>query len=195
MPIEFSCSCGKLLRVKDGTSGRVFACPSCGQRLEVPSPDAIDLGINLSSPIDDAASKSADDSNISPSVFSATPPLIQPPSSPPPIRPKDQSLATKRAFRMTTFRQIILTTMGVIFFLMGIGSFFGNNSTRYRSYREGERFQTDNAYGAAANALEKIEQKPEYSHPEGWIVASLICSLILAVDELRWTIENKDSPV
>jgi hypothetical protein len=40
MPIDFSCSCGKKLRVKDEHAGRKFKCPDCGAliRAERPAP-------------------------------------------------------------------------------------------------------------------------------------------------------------
>ena len=46
MPIVFACQCGRQLRAKDGSIGRIFACPACGAKLEVPPPDAVDLGID-----------------------------------------------------------------------------------------------------------------------------------------------------
>ena len=45
MPIVFACPCGRQIRAKDGSAGRVFACPTCGKVLEVPPADAVELGI------------------------------------------------------------------------------------------------------------------------------------------------------
>ena len=45
MPIVFDCVCGKRLRAKDSSSGRAFPCPACGEVVEVPVLDAVDLGI------------------------------------------------------------------------------------------------------------------------------------------------------
>lgn len=45
MPITFACLCGKKLRAKDSGAGRSFDCPGCGASIEVPVPDAVDLGI------------------------------------------------------------------------------------------------------------------------------------------------------
>jgi hypothetical protein len=50
MPITFTCPCGRQIRAKDGSAGRSLECPSCGANLEVPAPDAIDLGISLDQP-------------------------------------------------------------------------------------------------------------------------------------------------
>lgn len=47
MPIVFDCPCGKRIRAKDGSAGRNAPCPACGQVLEVPAPDGVDLGIDL----------------------------------------------------------------------------------------------------------------------------------------------------
>ena len=44
MPIEFHCkSCGRLLRVPDGSGGKKAKCPSCSETLDVPQ-QKIDLG-------------------------------------------------------------------------------------------------------------------------------------------------------
>lgn len=36
MPIDLTCSCGKLLRVADEAAGRQGRCPVCGALLEIP---------------------------------------------------------------------------------------------------------------------------------------------------------------
>lgn len=42
MPIEFSCMCGRKLRVKDEHAGRKFKCPGCGAATQAPAPKAAD---------------------------------------------------------------------------------------------------------------------------------------------------------
>jgi hypothetical protein len=59
MAIEFSCPCGRVIRAKDGSRGRVFACPACGQSMEVPAPGAVDLGIVTAPPMKLAPSPTA----------------------------------------------------------------------------------------------------------------------------------------
>ena len=40
MPISFTCTCGKLLRVKDELAGRRVKCPACAAATTVPKPPA-----------------------------------------------------------------------------------------------------------------------------------------------------------
>ena len=44
MSIDFSCACGRKLRVKDEFAGRKFKCPGCGKVTQAPTPEArVDL--------------------------------------------------------------------------------------------------------------------------------------------------------
>jgi hypothetical protein len=40
MPIEFRCTCGKLLRTPENTAGKQARCPACGSVLRIPVPPA-----------------------------------------------------------------------------------------------------------------------------------------------------------
>jgi hypothetical protein len=54
MPISFACPCGRQIRVKDGSAGRVLSCPACKSRLQVPAPDAVELvDLGIKEPADD----------------------------------------------------------------------------------------------------------------------------------------------
>jgi hypothetical protein len=48
MPIEFSCKCGKTLRVNDEFAGRKFKCPGCGEvtQAQPPAPPASDAWLS-----------------------------------------------------------------------------------------------------------------------------------------------------
>src|SRR5437660_392883 len=45
MPIELTCSCGKLLRVADEYAGRQGQCPACGRLLDIPSSESALAGL------------------------------------------------------------------------------------------------------------------------------------------------------
>ena len=84
MPIVFECVCGKQLRAKDTSAGKAFTCPACNAAIEVPSPGAIDLGIDLS----DKADTTTD-----------APPAVDPPAQTEPERiSRADYLASRRRY-------------------------------------------------------------------------------------------------
>ncbi len=82
----------------------------------------------------------------------------------------------------------VLSTIGAVILLL-IGSVGLVND---RAFDPGDyrlRFQHDNAVGATANATEFIARAAGYPRPQGWIIAGLICCLIVGVDRLRRAVD------
>jgi hypothetical protein len=84
-------------------------------------------------------------------------------------------------------KELILYVLAGIFFLAGFVAFMDTRSSVY--YSTSDRFRDDNAYGATANATERIARSMREPRPEGWLIAGLVCCLIVSVDNLRRKIE------
>jgi hypothetical protein len=56
-------------------------------------------------------------------------------------------------------------------------------------YRE-PRFKSDNAYGAAANALENIQRYTPAANAIEWLIAFLLLWLLIAVNQLRRAVHD-----
>jgi len=172
---------------KDLPFGSSVRCPGCKEAFKVPTP--MDLGIVLDG---DEPSPPADDAKTAPSpqpptvpVQSSPSPVAQPASTP--ITPPNPS---RRAQSHSPngagcVKLAILYGFATIFFLAGLVAFMDARPSDSYSIRE--RFQEDNAYGATANASERIARRMGQPRPEGWIIAGLLCCLIVSVDNLRGT--------
>jgi hypothetical protein len=53
-----------------------------------------------------------------------------------------------------------------------------------------EKFNSDNAYGSAANSLAVIRLAMPLEGPQ-WIICVLLCWLILGVYQVKWAIQDK----
>jgi DNA-directed RNA polymerase subunit RPC12/RpoP len=84
------------------------------------------------------------------------------------------------------FRVVQTMVLSLLLLVFGLGAWSSLTQSRYLH----DRFQNDNAYGATANALADIR----YALPRdasGWFIAALLCWLIMAVNRLRWTIQDR----
>ena len=81
----------------------------------------------------------------------------------------------------------LLLFIALVFCIAGVVTVV--NMIGPQSYRDQPRFLTDNAYGATANALERIAQKDPPSYPALWFICSLLCWAILSIRGVRRSIE------
>lgn len=161
-----SIACPKCQSVFAADHEQPVACPKCGQRLPAPKP---------------------------PPVVASVPdytlgPVIERETSQPPIEAPVPAALARRAFNspMSTGEQQWNATgptgagvfggffiaASILMFLSGLGPGFSPG------YSYGSRFQTDNAVGATANALEYLAQREHSVRPGEVFIAGLLMILI-----------------
>jgi hypothetical protein len=206
MAIKFACGCGKRFTAKDDNAGRRLRCPECGTVVEVPALTA--AAIPLGEPIDipDLASKFDEDcveaeaTPPSPAVsrLSAVPPPLPPSiapaavqqsggpqqSSPAPVAPTKPGPAKLGGAGFRAW----LGVLSIVFILAGLVSL--DRSRFDPKSHFGPRFQTDNAMGATANALEYMARQDQSSSAAQWFMLALLCWLIMSVERLRYVAER-----
>jgi hypothetical protein len=169
------------------TASKKVRCPSCRQPFQVsrtgtgPNPDP--------TPLPDPPSNDVDDEDL------ATPPRVDSPDAvslapQPPTPIIFASARPTKPRRDTTAKSILLYMLAGVFSIAGLMSLSSGSSDFYPS-SYGHRFQSDNAYGATANAVEHLAVRSRGVQPSGWFVAALVCLLIVSVDDLRWSVEHR----
>lgn len=89
--------------------------------------------------------------------------------------------------------QIIAVLLCVAFFISGVASCTKSMDDSFSpKYEYSNRFKSDNAYGASANALEYIAKHIPATGPAPWFICGLLCWLIASVEGLRRTVAQKN---
>ncbi len=84
---------------------------------------------------------------------------------------------------------IFFVSIAVLFIWTGFGSLWDGGYYSPTSVVL-NRFQTDNAAGATANAMEYIASDHRPKDRGVWVLAGLLCILIVKVDGLRTSLER-----
>ena len=88
----------------------------------------------------------------------------------------------------STIASVAVGLMALVFLAIFAFKFIDSGRSRYDERSSSNRFANDNAYGAAANALENIASRPDHVKPESWLIAGLLCVLIGSLEKLRHVI-------
>jgi hypothetical protein len=173
MAITYRCECGKTLKAKDDAAGRKSRCPVCHREFVVPGvfDDLDNLTVEAVLP---PPPLPTDDVGTKPPLTAVS--LAQPTST---------SRATGK-IPLGNIQIVFACLLMAFCALMVVGGIVDSNSHHYY----GSRFQSDNAYGAAANAAETIELAVKQPWPALWIIAFSVLWLIVAVNQLRRTIHD-----
>lgn len=183
-------------------AGSRVRCPGCQQRFEIQGePDIIELdAVDLDQPIGttdqgiDLTSHQPTtvppNNPISGSTSSASTVTTPPIPPPPPQSVFVPNRSTPQSFIPDSPLAMLMVVVAILLFAGGTLTWFAPSS-RFYPESSSVRFKTDNAYGAAANAVEHLAQRQDASHPGTWMIAGLICVLIYSVERLRqavvWT--------
>ena len=80
---------------------------------------------------------------------------------------------------------IMLGILMAIFTLTAVVCLTGEESGFHATWDFQHRFATDNAQGATANAVEHIADQYPAASASPWVVATLLCWLILSIERTR----------
>jgi hypothetical protein len=181
--IEVTCECGKQYRVRDDLAGRRVSCPACKTEIHVPLPPAL-AQIRLDQDDDPDSVPSAPPVPKVPAVTAVSNPTTQ--QSPAVQIARSTDGVALAAANRDAFRAI--QTIALTLLLLMFGWVAASHLDR-RHYAYG-RFENDNAIGATANMISDIRRTMPMDAP-AWFIAALLCWLIMAVNRLRWKIQDR----
>jgi hypothetical protein len=199
MAITHTCECGKTFEAKPEWAGKRAKCPACHQEFRFPASPAIQAHDSapptslrspssspgyapqftsvLSQPTPSAQTNSVNASSAPVSTSSAT---VQSPTSTP--------VPAKR--RPSQIDGIGVSQIGMAVTLMVFLAISGYLKFTDSGLDRETRFNSDNAYGATANALEKIERRTPSANGVEWLIAFLLLWLLIAVNQLRRAVHD-----
>ena len=165
MAIRFVCfSCLHKLAVAEENAGKTATCPNCGNPILVPP-----ITTESEEQEQDSAQPRDNDSGTLEGVHGQLP------------RGQAEVVALQLSSWVSGLGSIILVLLAVAFFVKGIDASGGPFSapSYYRSSED--RFQSDNAIGATANALERIVRDYPPKSAATWFICGLLCWAILVL--------------
>lgn len=177
--------------------GTKVRCPGCHVKFEVlAEPDGDEDTAEWIDPGDPPIQPDDPSPKPSASAGGATPAPSAGPSSPPPqpvaaSTPAPPVHAIDSAPPQTAMDQPWMTMLAWAFFMMAGVSMVASVVFRFRpDLAEANRFKTDNASGAATNALEHLAAWQGTTSPTGWVIAGLLCLVIIKLDQLRRSVDR-----
>lgn len=153
-------------------------CPRCGEGLEV----------------DDSLAGEKVKCRICTHEFVLPPPKVATPPTPrPPALPKAPTPAKPKSASGPTAVQVVAVLLCVAFVLTGVASCNKTMGSSFSpTYGYSNRFNSDNAYGASANALEYIAKHLPATGPAPWFICGPLCWLIASVEGLRRAVAQQN---
>jgi hypothetical protein len=163
MPSLICPRCKAKTRFAASDTDQTVTCPSCGYQTTVPAKKPTPLPASPSPPTPESQAD-------------------QTPQPSPVVRQRMQRPPTLPGGGFRAF----LLTISAIFIFVGFSSV--SSFSRYSQTRN--RFQTDNAVGASANALEHLAERGSSADTAQWFTLALLCWLVASVERLRYAVET-----
>jgi hypothetical protein len=154
--IEVVCECGAKLHAPADMLGKMAKCPKCGVAVKIEA--------------------------IPPSP---EPPKIEPPAVVVAVEIKDEPKREHKSEGgfFSDLGTFVLMLMTIAFFITAFVN-LGQSFDLHPEYDFHNRFQSDNAVGATANAVERLAATRNGSIAT-WVIAALLCLILLNLGGLR----------